>query len=86
MFDAVFSDNVCQILIGPALKKGPRLIWANAVKALLAEIWFEQNHGIFHDRKLGWLDRYEVARLNASSWCTLTKPFRDFSIQDLCLN
>lgn len=79
VFRDPFCDNVRQILVGLALKKGPRLIWANAVKAILAEIWFGQNQRIFHDRKMGWMARLEVARLNTSSWCTLSMDFEDFS-------
>ena len=45
-------DNVQQILIGLALEVGPRLIWANAVKAML-EIWFERKQTVFLDKQLG---------------------------------
>lgn len=86
VFGDAFGENVCQILSGPALKEGPRLIWVNTVKALPAEIWFKQNQRVFHDKKLKWMDWFEAARLNASSWCILSKTFEDFSIQDLCLN
>ena len=54
-------DNVQQILIGLALEVGPRLIWANAVKAML-EIWFERKQTVFLDKQLGCLDRFVVAR------------------------
>ena len=43
-FDRYLSSNVFQLLSGPLLPKGPRLIWANMSKALLAEIWYEFNH------------------------------------------
>lgn len=86
VFGNVFRDNVLQILIGPRLKSTPKLLWTNAVKALLVEIWFEMNQRVFRDKYNPWLDRFEIARLNASSWCSLSSSFADFSIQDLCLD
>lgn len=86
LFGVAFCDNIKQILIGPALKEGPQLIWANTIKDLLAKIWFERNQSMFHDKQLGWMDCFEVAVLKAPSWCTLSKLFKDFSIQDLYLN
>lgn len=80
LFGADFRVKIQQILIGTALKEVPRLIWANAVKALLTKIWFERNERVFHDKRLGWMDHIEVAVLNASSWCTISKHFEDFSI------
>ena len=50
MFGNSSSDNVLQILIGPSLKKGPKTLLHNAVKALLVEIWFERNQRVFHDK------------------------------------
>ena len=81
-----FKNNVLQILLGPLLKKKPKLLWVNAVKALLTEIWFERNQRTFNDRVSAWEDRFEFARLNASSWCTMSKTFEDYSIQELTLN
>ena len=44
VFYHVFKNNVSQILAGPDLKKKTaELLWANTVKTLLAEIWFERN-------------------------------------------
>ena len=86
VFGNVFHENVLQILVEPKLKSDPKLIWNNVVKALLAEIWFERNKRVFHDKSTPWLDRFEIARLNASSWYTLSNSFADFSIQDLSLN
>ena len=41
----------------------------------------------FQDKSLPWFDRFEAARVKASSWCSLSKLFTEnYSIQDLCLN
>ena len=80
VFYHVFKNNLLQILAGPDLKKKTaELLWANAVKALLTEIWFERNQRVFHDKSSTWLERYNSAVLNASSWCSLTKYFQDYS-------
>lgn len=44
------------------------------------------NHCSFHEKSTTWLDLFEIVWLNASSWCTLSKSFEDFSIQDFYLN
>ena len=67
VFDKVFKKNVLQLLIGPKLKSRPNMIWSNAVKALLFEIWFERNQRVFHDKASPWLMRFETAKINASS-------------------
>lgn len=75
-----------QILVGPAFEKDPKLLWSNAVKVMLVEIWFERNQQVFNDKASPWFVRFEIAQLNASSWCTLSRTFEDFSMQDLNLN
>ena len=76
-----------QVLAGPVLKmKTTDLLWVNAVKALLVEIWFERNQKVFHDKPSTWMERFDSARLNASSWCSLSKDFQDYSSQDIVLN
>lgn len=82
-FHSLKSLGCLVILFVPALKMGPRLIWTNAVKAMIAEIRFERNQRGFYDKRLGWVDHCELAPLNASSWCISSKTFEDFSIQDL---
>lgn len=82
----VIPYEIIHILVGPKLKPTLKLLWNNVVKSLLVDLWFERNQRVFHDRKTPWLDRFETARLNTSSWCILSKSFEDFSIQDLCLN
>ena len=73
-----------QILAGPALnKKTTELLWVNAVKALLVEVWFERNQRVFHDKHSTWMERYDSVRLRASSWCSLSKYFQDYSLQPL---
>ena len=62
------------------------LVWANVVKALLAEIWFERNQRVFHEKSSTWMERYDSARLNTSSWCSLSKFFQDYSSQEIVLN
>ena len=62
-----FSGNVLQILPGSNLKKTSLILWCNAVKALLVEIWFERNQRVFHNTS-SVSDRFEYAYLNASSW------------------
>jgi len=87
VFYHVFKNNVSQILAGPNLKKKTaECLWANAVKAFLAEIWFERNQRVFHDKSSTWMERYDSARLNASSWCSLSKFFQDYSSQEIVLN
>ena len=61
VFGNVFRENVLQILVGPKLKSDSKLLWNNAVKAWLAEIWFEGNQRVFHDKSTPWL---EIARIN----------------------
>lgn len=86
VFGGEFSSNLLQIVVGPALKKKPQLLWSNAVKALLSKLWFERNQQVFHDKASSWLDHFEFARLNASSWCTLSRAFDEYSIQEFNLN
>ena len=60
-FSNIFGNNVLQILIGPRFKKQPQLLWINVVKALLVEIWFEQNQRVFKNKVTCWIDRYKIA-------------------------
>ena len=60
--------------------------WINAVKAILSKIWLERNLRVFHNTTSSWSSRFESAHLNASSWCSLSKAFKDFSIQDISIN
>ena len=86
-FDHDFKNNVTQVLAGLALKmKTTDLLRVNAVKALLVEIWFERNQRVFHDKPSTWMERFESVYLNASSWCSLSKDFQDYSSQDIVLN
>lgn len=85
-FGDTFSLNVRQVLLDLLLKKGLRLIWVNMAKALLADLWFERNQRIFHDKELGWFDCFELASHKFFAWCTLAKEFKDYSIQERCLN
>ena len=32
------------------------------------------------------MDRYEFARLNATFWCSLSKAFQDYSLQEIIVN
>lgn len=80
VFGNVFKNNVLQLLIGPRLNSNSRLIWWNAVKAILTKIWFERNQRVFHDKASPQTIRFEIAQLNASLWCSLSKPFEEFSI------
>ena len=66
--------------------KTASLLWCNAVKAILVELWLERNQRVFHNKASLWFDRYEFDRLNASSWYSLRKQFKDFSMQDILLN
>ena len=68
VFCGSFSSNVLQILSRPNLKKTSLILWCNAVKALLLEIWFKRNQHVFHNTASVWSDRFEYARLNASAW------------------
>ena len=36
-------------------------------------------------KSISWFARYEVARVKASSWCSLSTLFADYSIRDICL-
>lgn len=42
VFGSTFRDNILQVLVGPSLKPGPKLLWSNTAKALFAELWFER--------------------------------------------
>lgn len=85
-FGASFKDNVIQTLAGPKLKKQANLIWANAVKALLARIRFKRNQRVFQEKSLSWINRFEAGRLDSSTCCSLSKSFSSFLVQDICLN
>lgn len=66
-----FGERLC---VGcPPLDTHLLQLWINAVKAVLSEIWFERNQRIFEDKSLNWLDRFEIARIKASFWCSLSK-------------
>ena len=85
VFYHVFKNNVSQILAGPDLKKKTaECLWANAVKTHLAEIWFERNQRVFHNKSPTWMERYDSACLNASSWCSLSKYFSGLSFAGDC--
>ena len=72
-----FKKNATQILAGPTLKKkAVDLLWVNEVKDLLVEVWFERNQRVFHDRPSIWMERYDSACLNATSWYSLSKISR----------
>lgn len=49
-------------------------LWMIAGKALLVELWFERD-SVFREKHLWW-----------SAWCSLSKFFAKFFIQDICLN
>lgn len=74
-----------QLLLGPLVAPKSKILWVNAIKALFLELWLERNQRIFHDMHLDWLDRFESACLKVSSWCSLSKPFVNCTIQDICL-
>lgn len=75
VFGKDFRDNVLHVLMGPKLKASPKLLWNNAFKALLADLWFERNQMVFHDKETPWFSRFEIVWLNASSWCSFSKAF-----------
>lgn len=62
VFYVAFKDHV----VGPSLKPFPHMIWHNAIKAMLAEIWFERNQRVFHDKSLAWMNHLDVAKISAS--------------------
>ena len=64
VFNRTFSPNVRQIILGPLMKKGPRLLWTNLAKSLFAEIWFER---VFHDKFMSWSDRMHIAKRKAAA-------------------
>lgn len=78
VFEKEFKNNVRKIIIGPVLMKTASLLWCNAVE--------EINQQVFHNKASSWFDRYEFAHLNASSWHSLSKQFKDFSMQDILVN
>ena len=85
VFNASFKDNVVQIS-GCKLEKRTYILRINAVKCLLAGIWFERNQRVLHDKDLLWINRFEGTRLDASTWSSLSKAFSIFLVQDICLN
>lgn len=72
VFGNDFKDNTIQLLIGPTLIKEFRLIEANAIKAMLSELWYERNQRVFHNKALPWLDRVEIAKSMPPSGAVLT--------------
>lgn len=53
------------------------------VKAILSKIWLEHNQRDFHNKPIDWTDRFSSAQLLASTWCSQSKSFADYSIQDI---
>lgn len=52
----------------------PRPIYCKSMLSKhLPEIWFERNQRVFHDKSLQWVDHFEAARINGSSWCSFSK-------------
>ena len=56
------------------------------VKALLADLWFERKQRTFHDKEMRWIDHFESAASNTSTWCSVNKEFEAYSIQKISLN
>lgn len=54
VFNYRFKENVVQLISSPILKKKRRLIWLNAVKVILSEIWFELNQRTFQNKASSW--------------------------------
>lgn len=73
-------------MTGPAMKKNTLILWCSPVKALLVELWFERNQRVSHNKASSWNDHFEFARLNASSWGSISKGFPDYSSQEIQLN
>lgn len=73
-------------MVSPPLAFSSQILWSNAVKALLSKIWFECNQRVFHDKSLPWSAHLDSTRLLASTWCSLSKDFSNYSIQDISLN
>lgn len=71
------SLNVQQLLLGHFLKKKPRLLWENMVKALLADLWFERTKKPFMI-KMGWLDQFEQQLGTLPARNLKTTAFRSF--------
>ena len=62
VFDYRFKENMVQLISCPIHKKKPRLIWLNAVKAILSKIWFERNQRTFQNKASSWTIQIEMAR------------------------
>ena len=77
-FFAMFLRSVAQIVICPRVNSHQLRIYT--VKVVLSEIWFERNQCIFQDKSLQWFDHFEIARVKASSWCSLSKNYSDYLI------
>lgn len=50
-------EYILQLLVGPSLASKSQLVWLNAVKVLVSEIWFERSQRVFHDTSKDWSDR-----------------------------
>ena len=86
VFGADFRGNIQQPFVGVQFRKIPQSLWVYVVKSLSAELWFERNQRVYHDKSFVWLDRFEVTRKNASSWCSFSKPFESYCIQEIYSN
>lgn len=57
--------------------------WTNAIKAILPKLWMERIQRIFQGEGSLCVQCFESVRLKFSSWCSLSKSFKGFSIQDI---
>lgn len=67
--------------VAPFWAQKPILLWFNAVKGLLHELWNGRNQ--FIPRFLSLLFVVFWFSLKVLSWCTLSESFKGYSIQDL---
>lgn len=86
VIDKECKNNVTQILIGSVLMKTASWLQCIAVKGNFDRILVREKSASLPNKASSWSDRYELAHLHASSWCSLSNQIKDFSMQDILLN
>lgn len=76
------SRSSIPLLCGPNFLTKARLLWINASKAILSDIWSERNQRIFGDKSLEWVDRFELIKIRASN-LFIINIFDSYSLNDV---
>lgn len=79
------KDTVIHLLLGFAIPLQAYILWINAVKALLSQLW-KRNQCVFQNIHHSSWANFDADLLKSSSWCSLLKKFVGLSVQDIYRN